>query len=496
MAVTALFTHPKEKRELIHQKAVDGLTSLFPISTAKYDIHVEDVQVNPKDYSTAESKRALLEGKSLTEPVTGTVVMKDKSGKVIDRVKNYRLMSLPFFTDQHTFIVNGNSYSVGNQLRTKPGIYTRVRRNEVPEVAFNLSKGSNFKITMDPVSSVFKLEHGSSGIPLYPILRSLGVADKDLEAQWGKEILTKNSGLSKSAYETAIAKLYEKVIPPKDRSSEHDVNEKINKLRGYFEKTQVDPETTKMTLGKGYSSVQGETILTASGKLLKVFKDEIEHDDRDSLEFQKIHSVDDFVKERLQKGGPEVIRKIKFKADAKKDVSGLKDILPPSPFSPTIKSLITQFTLSRTPDQINPLEIMDAAMKITRMGEGGIGSLRAVPEETRDLHVTHLGVIDPVKTTDSSSIGVDLRASLSMAKDSAGNIFASVRDPRKGTQANPAGPISYVDTKIIRQKVLAFPNQELKGQVQVVKDGRIQTVDAKHVDYQICLLYTSDAADE
>ena len=183
MAVTALFSHSQGKRTLIQQKAVEGVQSLFPISTAKYDIHVEDVKVSPKEFSTAESKKALLEGKSLTEPVTGTVVLKDKAGKVIDRVKNYKLLSLPYFTDQHTFVVNGNSYSVGNQLRTKPGIYTRVRRNEVPEVAFNLSKGSNFKITMDPATSVFKLEHGSSGIPLYPILKSLGVADRDLETQ-------------------------------------------------------------------------------------------------------------------------------------------------------------------------------------------------------------------------------------------------------------------------------------------------------------------------
>ena len=478
MAITPLFSQPSEKRSLIHQKALEGLSSLFPIATTKYDIHIEDVKVVPKDFSTAESKQALLEGKSLTEPVTGTVVMKDKTGKVIDRVKNYRLMSLPFFTDQHTFIVNGNSYSVGNQLRTKPGIYTRVRRNEVPEVAFNLSKGSNFKITMDPGSSVFKLEHGSSSIPLYPILKSLGVSDKDLEVHWGKEIVTKNSGLSKSTYETAISKLYEKVVPPKDRSTEHDINEKVNKLRGYFEKTVVDPETTKTTLGTAYTSVRGDTILHASGKLLKVFRDEVEHDDRDSLEFQKIHSVDDFVKERLQKGGPEVVKKIKFKADTKKDITSLRDVLPPSPFSPTIKSLITQFTLSRTPDQINPLEIMDAAMKVTRMGEGGIGSLRAVPEATRDLHVSHLGILDPVKTTDSSSIGVDLRAALATAKDDLGNIYASVRDVR-------TNKISHVDSKIIRQKTLAFPNQELKGQVSVVKDGKIQTVPAHQVDYQI-----------
>lgn len=467
------------KRELIERKAVEGIKSMFPLVTNKYQVSVNNVKVKPKDYTLNDAKNAIIEGKSLTYPVTGDVTLKDMNGKVIDTQKNFRLLNLPHFTDIHTFVVDGNSYSVSNQLRTKPGVYTRVRKNEVPEVAFNLEKGSNFKVVMDPESSVFKLEHGSTAIPLYPVLKALGVEDKHLQEHWGPQIFKENADVTRNTHQSAITKAYERLVPKKEQSDMHSEQEKINKLRSYFDTTKVDPFTTGITLGKPYTKISGETIANASGKLLKVFNSEVEHDDRDSLEFQKLHSVDDFIKERIQKGGGELVKKIKFRADLKKDVKQVKDVIPVSTFTPTVKSLITQFNLSRTPDQINPVEIIDAAMKVTRLGEGGIESLRAVPEATRDLHATHLGVLDPVRTPESSTIGVDVRGAWKLAKDDHGNIYTQLQNGK-------TGKLEYVNVQNLRGKSLAFPTSQKKdGKLEVIKDSKLELASPNKVDYHV-----------
>jgi len=478
MALTPLFANAEQKRNLIHEKALEGVRLLFPIDSGNYHIEMTEAHVEKRHFSPNDEKAALLQRRSLLEPLYGTILLKTKDGKVVDKVVKFKLFDVPYLTDHFTFIVEGNAYSVSNQLRTKPGVYTRVRRNEVPEVAFNLSKGANFKVTMEPESSIFKMELGTSTIPLYPILKALGMPDAAIRGRWGSQILDANQQLSRNELDGAIDKLYKKLVPLKEQSPGHDINEKMRFLRTYFESTKLDPETTMTTLGKAYKHVGGPTILDASDKLLKVFREEEDHDDRDSLEFQTIHSVEDFVKERLVKGGPEIVKKLIFKLQKKGEVATVRDAVPPSPFNKAIKSLITQFSLSRAPDQINPLEILDSSMKVTRLGDGGISTPRAVPEDTRALHTSHVGIIDPVRTPESSNIGIDVRLSVNTAKDADGNLYTKVKDLKTGKSL-------YVSAKDLRSKILAFPGQTMSGTVEAIKDGKVQKVPISSVDYAL-----------
>ena len=124
MSITPLYTDASVRREKIREKALLGLKALFPIEANNHVIDVTAMKVTPKTFSHNDMKKAILEGRSLTEPVTGTIVLRDKSGKVLEKIENFKLLSLPYFTDIHTFIVDGGQYSVGNQLRTKAGVYT------------------------------------------------------------------------------------------------------------------------------------------------------------------------------------------------------------------------------------------------------------------------------------------------------------------------------------------------------------------------------------
>ena len=141
------------RREHLREKTVEGLHSLFPLVARDQDLHIENVRVKPAVYSSNDQKTAILHGRTLAEPVVGDLVLKDKTGKVIETKKNHILAHLPYFTERHSMIVGGNEYEVPSQLRLKPGVYTRERGNGQFEAAFNLSKGDNFRISMEPPSS-------------------------------------------------------------------------------------------------------------------------------------------------------------------------------------------------------------------------------------------------------------------------------------------------------------------------------------------------------
>ena len=478
MAITPILTDADVTRNRIRSKALLSLTQLFPIESKSKKIRVEDIQVKNQTYSLAQAKVATLAGKSLTEPVYGTVILEDAYGKVIEKSSKYKLLDLPYYTDDHTFIIDGSSYSVGNQLRTKSGIYTRVRGNEVLESSFNLAKGTNFRITMDPETSIFHIEYGTTKIPLWPVLSILGINPTNLNNSWGKDIAAINIGFGDSKKEQAITKLYEKLIPERFKNREDGLIEKIRSIQNYFNGTEIDPTTTKKTLGVEINSVTGNSMLLAATKLLKVFKQEENVDDRDSLEFQKINSIDDFIQERLDKGSRELVNKLKYKMDNIKDITSVREVMPPGTFSPSLKSLLTQFDLSRTPDQINPIEILDSASKITRLGEGGISSIRAVPEATRNLHPTHVGIIDPVRTPESHKTGIDTRATLTAARDEEGNLYSQLINLR-------TKKLEYVPVEKMSTSSIAFANQKLTGEIDVLKDGKVTKVNYKDADYMV-----------
>jgi DNA-directed RNA polymerase beta subunit len=172
------------RREAIRAKAIEGLSQAFPLKAGKHTLEVSNVRVEPKEYSSREQKRAILEGRTLSERVRGDVVVKNAAGEVTSHARDFTLLQLPYFTPRHTFIVDGTEYSVSNQIRTKPGAYVRRRGNEDLEASFTLSKGANFRVSMEPDKGLLYMQpsHTTSKIPLHPVLRALGVPHQDIAA--------------------------------------------------------------------------------------------------------------------------------------------------------------------------------------------------------------------------------------------------------------------------------------------------------------------------
>lgn len=466
------------RREHIRQAAVDGLTKVFPLQAGKWTVELSNVRVEPKEYSSHDQKRAILEGRTLAERVRGDLAVKGADGTVVDKTTGFTLMHLPYFTPRHTFVLDGTEYSVANQLRTKPGAYVRRRGNEELEATFNLSKGANFRVLMEPEKGLLYMQpsHGTSRIALYPVLRALGVPHQDVASRWGSEIAAINRDAFKSP-EKHVDKLYETIIHPARRT--HATPEaRAGALREYLDNTSMDPEVTKATLGHPYEKASPSAILAASAKLLDVHKASADVDDRDSLAFKTFHSVDDFVRERLQLDARAMRNKLGWKLDAHK--GKVKEALPAGPFTRSITSFLTGSSLSSVPMQINPMELIDEASRVTMLGEGAIPSERAIPMEARDVHPTHLGILDPTRVPESFKVGVDVRAGLGAKRDDKGNLYAPVRDVKTGR-------MTHLKAADMATAVVAFPGQQLRAGklVDVMDKGVVARVPFERVTHEI-----------
>jgi len=479
MALTPVLIDANTKRAQIHKRAIEGVQNVFPfVAGDEHTFDVENLNVDERTYSSRQQKDAMMRGRTLQEPLRGDIVIRNKKGKVVDRQKNAVLAQLPFFTPRHTFIVDGNEYSVPHQKRIRPGVYTRVRGNDELEAAFNLGKGENFRVHMNPEKGHLFMQYGSTNIPLYPVLKRLGVPTSQLQRAWGKGVVDVNRDAFAAKDVAAVDKLYARLTPEHRLADAQTTEERIASIRESYEHTSLEPEVTQRTLGKAYDRVTPNVLVDASKKLLDVHRKGIDVDDRDNLAVQTLHGVDDFIRERIELEGRNLTRKVRMKARGSA-APRVAEVVPPSPFTRSVRNFVTTSSLASIGAQINPIEMIDSAMRVTSLGEGGIGSERAVPDEARRLHHTHFGVLDPARTPESFRAGIDLRAALWTSKDEKGRIHTKMHDVRKGK-------LRDVPVDTLEGSTIAFHGEGKKRYgVSAMRKGELVSVPRSQVDYAV-----------
>jgi len=166
-----------------------------------------------------------------------------------------------------------------------------------------------------------------------------------------------------------------------------------------------------------------------------------------------------------------------MKMNQSKD-NDLQRIVPNSTFTKALNTFITNSALSSIPMQINPIEIIDHAAKITSLGEGGISSERAIPIESRKVHNTHYGILDPVRTPEGAKTGIDIRGSVAAFRDSQGNLYSRVRNLK-------TGKIEPVPATTLAKSVVMFPGQDGKNNVDAIKGTDVVSVPRAQADYEL-----------
>lgn len=482
-----IFTSPYEINDKADQALVNSMEKSFPIENKHYILSISNVKAHKKPYTQHDEKDAILQSKSLTYPIKGDLTLTSKlTGKVVDHVKDFPLLDSFHITGKHSLVYKGNNYVVSNQLVLSPGIYTRTKENTGElEAHFNTGKGASFRIVLDPRLKVFFLETMNTHTPVGPLLTHVFNVNKTEALKYMPEdVWDANQAFTAGKDEKILKSLYTRMVYTKDPTS--DITKMATELRKSLEASTLSEETTKVTLGKSFSGINKEVILLTLRNLIQTHTKEREEDNRDSLQFKRVQNLPDFLRTRFAKEH-ETVRRVKNKLTfglEKIDQNNpkIKDAVPSKPYNKVYSAYIQQSSLISTPQETNPIESVENIAKVTVLGpaEGGISEERGVPMAARNIDPSHLGIIDPSRTPESSHAGIDQRFTMNAKRDNEGRLYAAVLNAKTGKKEN----LSVTD---MMSHVIGFPDQmkSTSKMVEVQDHGEMRRVPREKVEYWV-----------
>jgi DNA-directed RNA polymerase beta subunit len=460
-------------RDNIFNQALTSAQGLKPLQNDLYTLQLQDVGYSgPERFTRSDQKKAVLSRGTLARRLQGTWTLTDnKTGQPVGQ-RRATIAHVPYLTDSGTFVNGGVEYTLAHQMRLRPGVFTREKDNGEIEAHVNTlpGKGRSHRYFLDPKTGVFKISIGQAQIPLMPLLKSMGVSDQDIRKAWGNEITAVNMEKGDAG---TMDKIYARLVNKPVAGA--DAIAKAQAIAAEFAKTELDPEVTRRTLGSEYKNMTPETILAITKKLIAVNRREAESDDRDNMVYQSVVGPEDLIAERFTKDR-QSLNKLLWKATAKKSI----DHIPSGVFDKAISAALIGSGLGSSLEEINPAEIFDHQTRVTRMGEGGIGSLDAVPAESRSVQPSHLGFIDYLRTPESGKVGVDMRFARGAMKGSDGKVYTPVVDMKTGDKVYKT-PQELADTPLV------FPGEEDNGLpvVAALVNGKLKYVPRKEAQFSL-----------
>lgn len=378
-------------RRLVYGNVLESLKKRFPVEDDTHRLELVDARYDgPQEFSLRQQKQALLHNRNLRTPIRGTWRLTDKrTGQVLEE-RDDVVMQVPYWTDRGTIINNGSEYTVISQSRLRPGVYARRKSNGEFETQFNVKPGTGhgFHLGIAPETGVMTLRTGQGQIPLYQVLRGLGVDDKEIVRYWGSDVAAANSQKQDAQ---AWNKLYSRMAGSKANAAATE-EEKQQFIRERLAKYEVDPEVVERTMGlRNCPHVTPELLLRASQKMLGLSRGDERPDNRDNPRFSKFYGVEDYFKERIDNNAGRLANNLLFKAKRR----GLSAVQR-NALNPWVDTVLQGSGLAMPGEEANPLSTLEQMSRISKFGMGGIASPEAVTMEARDVQGDYLGFVDPI----------------------------------------------------------------------------------------------------
>ena len=469
------FDDPEATRNLIYSNVLESVQKRFPVEDDTYRLELQNARyTGPQTFSLQQQKDALNKDRNLNTPITGTWRLVHKPTNSVVEEREDVVMHVPYYSDRGTFVRGANEYSVVNQARLRPGVYVRKQRTGDIEAHFNIRPGTGraFRMHLEPETGVFKIGIGQSNIPAYPLLKASGVTDKQLNEAWGPQLVSRNASAKAAG---AVDKFYQRMAGYKADPAATD-EQKSRYLQDELPKFEIDDTVVGRTLGLNAKGITPEVLLRASQKMLHVSRGEEQPDDRDSPMFSHVYGVEDLLQERVEKDSGKLAQNLLRRA---KRSHSLKSVQRGA-LNGYVEHLMLGSGLAQPLEETNTLSTLEQMNRITKLGEGGIGSAEAVTEEARDVNPGQVGFIDIISGPESSGIGIDVRA--------AHRTFKGKDKQMYGEFMNPAtGKMEYLTPADTFDRTVAFPGELAKDKptVKAMRSGSVVDVPRKEVDFAI-----------
>lgn len=460
-------------RTAIMDNVLEAVKNRFPIEDDDVRLELRDVKYEgPTSYTLEQQKQALLNNRRLGCSIAGTWRLTDKrTGQVLDERRD-GVIRVPYYTDRGTIINNGNEYTVISQARLSPGVYVRRKQNGELESQFNVANGLGFRIGLDRETGALNMSIGQGHVPLYPVLRAMGVSDDEIRKSWGNEVTSVNVGKMDPR---ALDKVYARYAGRKADMSLSPAD-KAKFVSEALAGSGLDPEVVVRTLGlENVKGVTGQVILRAAQKLLNINRGAEDPDERDNPRFSKFYGVEDMMRERIDKDAGRLTKSILFRAKRDKNLARIGR----NALAPYLDTFLSGSGLAMPGEEANPLSILTQQSRITRLGEGGISSPDLVTPEARNVQGDYLGYVDFISGPESFGIGIDVRAALGTMKGSDNRLYNKMMDLR-------TGKTRYVALDDAASHTVAFPGQDPKSPtLYAMRKGVPTMVPRDEVDFMV-----------
>ena len=460
-------------RTAIMDNVLEAVKNRFPIEDDDVRLELKDVKYEgPTSYTLEQQKQALLGNRRLGCSIAGTWRLTDKkTGQVLDERRD-GIIRVPYYTDRGTIINNGNEYTVISQARLSPGVYVRRKQNGELESQFNVANGLGFRIGLNKETGALNMSVGQGHVPLYPILRAMGVSDEDIRKSWGNEVTTVNAGKFDPR---AIEKVYARYA---GRKADPNLppTEKAKFISEALAGSGLDPDVVVRTLGlENVTGVTGQVMLRAAQKLLNINRGAEDPDERDNPRFSRYYGVEDMMRERIDKDAGRLTKSMLFRAKRDRSLARIGR----NALAPYLDTFLSGSGLAMPGEEANPLSILTQQSRITRLGEGGISSPDLVTPEARNVQGDYLGYVDFISGPESFGIGIDVRAALGTMKGSDHRLYNKMMDIR-------TGKTRYVALDDAASHTVAFPGQDPKApRLYAMRKGVPTMVPRDEVDYMV-----------
>lgn len=461
-------------REGIFSNSLEAVKSLPAAENSRYRLEIsEPGWASPADHSLAAHKAALLQGRTMARRLVGTYRLVDKASGAVADARRMTVAAVPVLSRQGTFVLDGSPQILAHQLRLDPAVYVRRKESGQTEAHVNVMPGEGVphRLALDPQTGVFKVEVGQAEIPALALLKALGAKDEELKAAWGEELYARNAKAHKPQH---AERLYEKFGPP--GVVPQDPHERAKVLAERFARYRFDPWVMTQTLGHPHAGYDKDVVLKTTSKMLRVARGEAEPDDRDSLAYATVWGPEHLIAERLRRAGP-LLSKALWAATNRGDLGALT----PGLLTPAVRNAFLKSGLGQNPEGVGAPEFIDHGARITKTGEGGIGrSADSIPDSARNVSPSQFPFIDSIRTSESESVGVDLRVAFGNRLGADRRLYAPFKDVR-------TGKIVFKNPRDAASATVAFPGAFASDlpQIPAVQNGRLTWVSRDQVDYVV-----------
>ncbi|MEN9389511.1 MAG: hypothetical protein RLY61_595 [Candidatus Parcubacteria bacterium] len=358
----------------------------------------------------------------LTATISDPITKKDKS-------QNIYMGDIPLITNKGTFIINGVSRVVVNQLvrsegvlftgspspttgkmlggakiLPKNGVWLEIETSRSGAISVKIDRRR--KIALTTLLRVFGLETDED------ILKTFEHVDTDPEMSYIGATLAKDPA---STRQEAAIEIYRKVRPGEPlilENAEALVEATFFNKRRYS-LGKVGRFKTNITLGLDFPNepkhrlLQLEDIVRIVEEVIKLNNGQRTVSDVDNLGNRRVKRVGELLQNEIRVGFLQMEKNVKerMSLQPREELPTPNILISPRAVASKVHSFFASGQLSQFLDQQNPLTSLDHLRRMSVLGKGGLTKERA-SMAVRDVHYTHFGRVCPVRTPEGQSIGL------------------------------------------------------------------------------------------